>query len=56
MFDPGSMDLEGLMAQAQAMQEQLEQAQAALAARTVTGTAGGDLVIEPCRFHLLTVD
>ena len=36
--------LAGLMKQAQAMQDQLEQAQAALAERTVTGTAGGDLV------------
>ena len=44
MFDPGSIDLQGLLNQAQAMQDQLEQAQAALAARTVTGTAGGDLV------------
>ncbi len=44
MFDPGSIDLQGLLAQAQAMQDQLEQAQAALAAKTVTGTAGGDLV------------
>ncbi len=44
MFDPGGFDLQGLMAQAQAMQDQLEQAQAALAERTVTGTAGGDLV------------
>ncbi len=44
MFDPGSIDLQGLMAQAQAMQDQLEQAQAALAQKTVKGTAGGDLV------------
>jgi nucleoid-associated protein EbfC len=44
MFDPGGFDLQGLMAQAQAMQDQIEQAQAALAERTVTGTAGGDLV------------
>lgn len=44
MFDPGGIDLQGLMAQAQAMQNQLEQAQAELAAKTVTGTAGGDLV------------
>ena len=44
MFDPGSVDHQGLLQQAQAMQDQLEQAQAALAARTVKGTAGGDLV------------
>ena len=44
MFDPAACDLQGLMAQAQAMQDQLEQAQAELAAKTVTGTAGGDLV------------
>ncbi|MFT4110642.1 YbaB/EbfC family nucleoid-associated protein [Propionicimonas sp.] len=44
MFDPGSIDLQGLMAQAQAMQDQLEQAQAELASKTVRGTAGGDLV------------
>jgi DNA-binding YbaB/EbfC family protein len=44
MFDPGSLDLQSLLAQAQAMQDQMEQAQAALASRTVTGTAGGDLV------------
>lgn len=44
MFDPGNLDLEALLSQAQAMQSQLESAQAALAERTVTGTAGGDLV------------
>ena len=44
MFDPGSVDLQGLLQQAQAMQDQLEQAQAALAAPPVKGTAGGDLV------------
>ncbi len=44
MFDPGSIDLQGLLSQAQAMQDQLEQAQAELAQRTVTGTSGGDLV------------
>ncbi len=44
MFDPGGLDLQGLLAQAQAMQDQLEQAQAALASRTVKGSAGGDLV------------
>lgn len=44
MFDPGGFDLQGLMAQAQAMQDQLERAQADLAEMTVTGTAGGDMV------------
>lgn len=44
MFDQGGFDLQGLLSQAQAMQDQLEQAQAELAAKTVTGTAGGDLV------------
>lgn len=44
MFDPGSLDLQALLAQAQAMQDQMEQAQAALSSRTVTGTAGGGLV------------
>lgn len=44
MFDPGGFDLQGLMAQAQAMQAQLAAAQDELAARTVTGSAGGDLV------------
>jgi len=44
MFDPGGLDLQALLAQAQAMQDQMEQAQAALASRTVTGTAGGGLV------------
>jgi DNA-binding YbaB/EbfC family protein len=44
MFDPGSIDLQGLLNQAQAMQDQLEHAQAALAEKRVTGTAGGDLV------------
>ena len=44
MFDPGGLDLQALLAQAQAMQDQMEQAQAALASRTVKGSAGGDLV------------
>lgn len=44
MFDPSGLDLQALMAQAQVMQDQLEQAQAELANRRVTGTAGGDLV------------
>lgn len=42
MFD--NMDMNGLLAQAQAMQSQLQQAQADLAAARVDGTAGGDLV------------
>jgi DNA-binding YbaB/EbfC family protein len=44
MFDPGSMDLSSLLAQAQQLQEQLERAQAELGAQTVTGTAGGGLI------------
>ncbi len=44
MFDPGSMDLSSLLEQAQALQSQLEQAQAELATKTVTGTAGGGLI------------
>ena len=44
MFDQGGFDLQGLLAQAQAMQAQFENAQAELASRTVTGSAGGDLV------------
>lgn len=44
MFDPGSMDLTSLLAQAQELQAQLEYAQAELAAKTVTGTAGGGLI------------
>ena len=44
MFDPSGFDLEGLLAQAQAMQDQLERAQAELADHQVTGSAGGDLV------------
>ncbi len=44
MFDPGGLDLQALLAQAQAMQDQMEQAQATLASRLVKGTAGGDLV------------
>lgn len=44
MFDPNGFDLQGLLSQAQAMQDQLEAAQAELAGRTVTGSAGGDLV------------
>lgn len=44
MFDPSGFDLEGLLAQAQAMQDQLERAQAELANQQVTGSAGGGLV------------
>lgn len=44
MFDPSSLDLNALLAQAQAMQSQLEAAQADLANQTVTGSAGGGLV------------
>lgn len=44
MFDPGGLDLQALLAQAQALQDQMEQAQNDLASRTVTGTAGGNLV------------
>jgi DNA-binding YbaB/EbfC family protein len=44
MFDPGSMDLTSLLAQAQELQSQLERAQAELGAKTVTGTSGGGLV------------
>lgn len=44
MFDPSSLDLNALLAQAQAMQSQLEAAQADLANQTVTGSAGGRLV------------
>lgn len=44
MFDPGNLDITGLMAQAQALQEQLERAQADLANQRVSGSAGGGLV------------
>ena len=40
----GGMDLSGMLAQAQAMQQQLMQAQEELAAAIFEGTAGGDLV------------
>lgn len=43
MFGEGA-DMSGLLAQAQAMQQQLAQAQEELAATTVSGSAGGDLV------------
>lgn len=41
---PEGMDMNALLAQAQAMQAQLAQAQEELASSTFTGTAGGDLV------------
>ena len=44
MFDPSTLDLNALLAQAQAMQNQLEAAQADLANMTVHGTSGGGLV------------
>lgn len=44
MFPEGGFDMQGLLAQAQAMQAQLQNAQEALADERVTGTAGGDLV------------
>lgn len=40
----GGFDMNALLAQAQAMQEQMQNAQSELAEKTVTGTAGGDLV------------
>jgi len=43
-FDPSSLNIGDLLSQAQAMQDQLEQAQAELAGMSVTGTAGGGLV------------
>ncbi len=41
---PEGMDMGALMAQAQALQTQLQNAQAELAESTFVGTAGGDLV------------
>ena len=41
---PEGMDMNALLAQAQAMQAQLQQAQAELVASSFTGTAGVDLV------------
>ncbi len=41
---PGGGDLQGLLAQAQAMQAQLLEAQGELAETRVEGSAGGDLV------------
>ena len=40
----GGFDMNSLLAQAQAMQAQMQNAQAELATKTVTGSAGGDLV------------
>lgn len=40
----GGMDLSGMLAQAQAMQQQLMQAQEELAAAVFEGSSGGDLV------------
>jgi DNA-binding YbaB/EbfC family protein len=42
--EPGGFDLQGLLAQAQQMQEQLESAQEQLADARVDGTAGGGAV------------
>ena len=44
MFGEG-MDMNALLAQAQAMQAQLQSAQEELAASDFTGSAGGDLVV-----------
>ena len=40
----GGFDMNALLEQAQAMQEQMQNAQSELANKTVTGSAGGDLV------------
>lgn len=42
---PEGMDMSGLLAQAQAMQAQLAEAQQQLANSEFTGSAGGDLVV-----------
>ena len=42
---PSEGDMSGLLAQAQAMQQQLLDAQRELAETTVDGSAGGDLVV-----------
>ncbi|MBK8462047.1 MAG: YbaB/EbfC family nucleoid-associated protein [Nigerium sp.] len=42
--DGGGFDMNALLEQAQAMQEQMVNAQQELAGRQVTGSAGGDLV------------
>lgn len=39
------LDLNALMAQAKAMQEQMQQAQEKLAQKTVTGSSGGGMVV-----------
>ncbi len=39
------LDLKALMAQAKAMQEQMQQAQEKLAQKTVTGSSGGGMVV-----------
>lgn len=44
MFDPSGFDISSLMAQAQALQDQLERAQQELATQRVTGSAGGGMV------------
>lgn len=41
MTDQGGFDIGGLLQQAQAMQEQMEAAQAAQAEQVLTGTSGG---------------
>lgn len=46
MFDAeGGFDMNALLAQAQAMQAQIQSAQDQLAQATVTGSAGGDVVV-----------
>ena len=45
MTNPGGLDLSHLMQQAQAMQQQVLEAQKQLASTEVTGTAGGGLVL-----------
>ncbi len=45
MFNPeGGFDMNALLQQAQALQQQLKDAQDGLGAQRVTGSAGGDLV------------
>lgn len=43
-FDPSQLDMNALLAQAQQMQTQMQQAQAELHGATFIGTAGGGLV------------
>ena len=56
----GVPDLGGLLAQAQAMQQQLMEAQQAIAAQTVEGHAGGGVVKVECtgalEFQRVTID